>query len=185
MATIVTGELYEKIDGKLVEIKRQLRQKGGYPFDPLKLDRLLQLLVEGKFDALSKFPCEIYARELIPQGWTVLEDVEPTANLDVAKLRFVSYLNGGESYIVGDEMRKRAVMLGGNLGLSDAPRILAEQAKLSVDRNCYILLPGTKLRRAGGNLFVPYLFWFGGRLILYFFWLGHYFYDGGRLALSE
>jgi len=49
MATIVTGEQYMGIDGKLYDIKRQLRQKDGYPFDLRRLDRALQAIVEGKF----------------------------------------------------------------------------------------------------------------------------------------
>ena len=49
MAEIVTGELYEKLDAKLFEIKRQIRQKGGYPYDPEALDKALQKVVEGRF----------------------------------------------------------------------------------------------------------------------------------------
>lgn len=50
MATQVTGGLYEELDGKLVEIKRQMRQAGGYPFDPEKLNMFLQRAVEGRFN---------------------------------------------------------------------------------------------------------------------------------------
>jgi len=49
MATIVTGELYHSIDGKLFEIKRQLRQKEGYSFNSNLLNLALQELVEGRF----------------------------------------------------------------------------------------------------------------------------------------
>jgi hypothetical protein len=49
MVTIVTGELYESIDGKLFEIKRQLRQKNGYLFNPNSLNFALQELIEGRF----------------------------------------------------------------------------------------------------------------------------------------
>jgi hypothetical protein len=50
MATQISGDLYVKLDGKLVEIKRQMRQPGGYPFDPEKLNGFLQRAVEGRFD---------------------------------------------------------------------------------------------------------------------------------------
>jgi len=50
MATQVTGDLYVELDGKLAEIKRQMRQPGGYPFDPEKLNKFLQRIVEGRFD---------------------------------------------------------------------------------------------------------------------------------------
>jgi len=49
MATKVAGKTYFDIDGQLLEIKRQLRQPNGYPFDPLLLQRSLQAAIEGKF----------------------------------------------------------------------------------------------------------------------------------------
>ncbi len=49
MATIVAGEMYEKLDGQLFEIKRQMRQPNGYPHDPEVLSRGLQQLIEGNF----------------------------------------------------------------------------------------------------------------------------------------
>lgn len=45
----VSGDLYWELDGKLWEIKRQLRQPSGYPFDPGKLNDALQWVIEGKF----------------------------------------------------------------------------------------------------------------------------------------
>lgn len=54
MATIVKGDLYERLDGKLCEIKRQMRQKEGYPFDPARLDLALQALIEGRFDSAGE-----------------------------------------------------------------------------------------------------------------------------------
>lgn len=50
MNTQITGDLYVELDGKLVEIKRQMRQPGGYPFDPQRLNGFLQRAVEGRFD---------------------------------------------------------------------------------------------------------------------------------------
>lgn len=54
MATQVAGELYYEIDGQLSEIKRQLRQPVGYPFDPKKLKIALQDAIEGNFNAEPK-----------------------------------------------------------------------------------------------------------------------------------
>ena len=45
----VAGDLYHRLDGKLFEIKRQLRQPGWYPFDPRDLDVALQRVIEGMF----------------------------------------------------------------------------------------------------------------------------------------
>lgn len=50
MGIQITGDLYVGLDGKLAEIKRQMRQPGGYPFDPQILNRFLQRAVEGRFD---------------------------------------------------------------------------------------------------------------------------------------
>ena len=45
----VDGDRYMEIDGKLLEIKRQLRQKSGYPYELNQLERGLQRFVEGRF----------------------------------------------------------------------------------------------------------------------------------------
>lgn len=49
MAIQVAGEQYYDLDGQLAEIKRQLRQPSGYPFDPNQLKVALQDAIEGKF----------------------------------------------------------------------------------------------------------------------------------------
>jgi hypothetical protein len=57
MANNVTGEMYEKIDGQLFEIKRQIRQKSGYPYDLEKLQAALQAIIEGEFlEKIRNFP---------------------------------------------------------------------------------------------------------------------------------
>ena len=47
----VAGELYHDLDGQFLEIKRQLRQPGGYPFNPEVLRGVLQDVIEGRFYA--------------------------------------------------------------------------------------------------------------------------------------
>jgi hypothetical protein len=54
MATQVTGELYFDIDGQLAEIKRQLRQPNGYPFDTGQLKRALQAALSAGLLKLLK-----------------------------------------------------------------------------------------------------------------------------------
>lgn len=69
----VTGDLYEKIDGKLFEIKRQVRQPGGYPFDAEELDRFLQLATEGRFNSTEpKYHEEngVISFEVVSEGKT-------------------------------------------------------------------------------------------------------------------
>ncbi|EKD23976.1 MAG: hypothetical protein ACD_81C00135G0002 [uncultured bacterium] len=53
MAQCVTSEQYFDLDGKLTEIKRQLRQKSGYPFDLVQLENHLQAAIEGKFGVVE------------------------------------------------------------------------------------------------------------------------------------
>lgn len=53
MAEQVTGELYRELDGQLHELKRQLRQPNGYPFDPYLLKVALQNAIEGKWSGLG------------------------------------------------------------------------------------------------------------------------------------
>jgi hypothetical protein len=49
MVNIVEGDLYYEIDGQLFEIKRQLRQISGYPYNPYQLKVNHQELIEGRF----------------------------------------------------------------------------------------------------------------------------------------
>jgi hypothetical protein len=51
MAVIVAGEQYYDLDGQLGEMKRQIRQRNGYPYDPKGLERHLQAGIEGRFIA--------------------------------------------------------------------------------------------------------------------------------------
>ena len=54
MATQVAGEQYHELDGQLWEIKRQLRQPAGYPYDPAQLKSALQNAIEGRFGEIRK-----------------------------------------------------------------------------------------------------------------------------------
>lgn len=49
MAEQVTDDWHKSIDEKLQELKRQLRQKEGYPYSLMKLSVGLQELIEGRF----------------------------------------------------------------------------------------------------------------------------------------
>jgi hypothetical protein len=68
MAQRVKGDLYFELDGQLVEIKRQLRQSNGYPFDPKLLRAHLQAGIEGRFADLLPFPEENVEFELTLDG---------------------------------------------------------------------------------------------------------------------
>ncbi|MBU2109724.1 hypothetical protein KKB71_02085, partial [Patescibacteria group bacterium] len=55
MAKKVTGEMYYDLDGQLAEIKRQLRQREGYPYDLEDLRDHLQEAIEGKFNSVRQW----------------------------------------------------------------------------------------------------------------------------------
>lgn len=76
MATIVAGDMYEKLDGQLFEIKRQIRQPSGYPYNPEQLSRYLQEAIEGKFQnevTLATLPARRDNRVIMKwlNGWPV------------------------------------------------------------------------------------------------------------------
>lgn len=120
--------------------------------------------------------------DLIPQGWTVVEDVDPS-DFQVEDLEFISCLNEGEDCIDGKTMRVRAVTLKANLGLFDGKRILDQQDKVPVEiRGKYIFLPGTLLRDSVGDLHVAYLYWDDERWCLNFYWLDRGWNAYDRLA---
>lgn len=100
-------------------------------------------------------PSQIFAAHLIHttdgKPWKVEDDVWPTVT-DVTVLRPVSVLRKGDgSYVDTDTMCARAPEHNANLGLADAPRLLAQPEKLKEFHGFYIPLPGTKLRDPNGN----------------------------------
>lgn len=149
--------------------------------DPRLASRLKALYAELM---IKGFPSDALAAE---HGFTVLEDNEAVVvGLNVKNLTFKSVLPDGKSWISGDEMRKRAVVLKGNFGLADAPQLLAQQADIPVElRVKYILLPATKLRDSGGSHDIACLFWHDGQWVLDFCWLDYYFYSDDLVACSE
>lgn len=89
----------------------------------------------------------------------VRQDVAPST-FEVNKLRLISFLKDKEPSINRNEMRKRAVELGGNLGFGDAERLLAEQQNISTHfRDFIIPFPGTLWRDSEGYLRVACLYW--------------------------
>lgn len=49
MGTEISGDLYRTIDKKMMEIKRQMLQRDGYPFNPEELNAFLQRAIEGRW----------------------------------------------------------------------------------------------------------------------------------------
>lgn len=157
MGHVLTVDQQRTALRRIGNILRQFGQDE-YPYDPARAIDALQAFSEGMFGI--KFPSEIHIADLIHKGWTVVKDVEPS-EFNVSDLEFISFLEGDEQFVAGDVMRKRAVMLRGNMGLCDVNRILKCQNEIPEDiRGKRIVLPGTVLRNPAGDLLVPYLFWY-------------------------
>lgn len=187
MGFILTGDQHQAVDRKIGDLLRQLGQEGGYPHDPVRLLAALQAVGEGRFEAVGHaFPSHLHAADLIPKGWVVVEDVEPS-DFKVEDLVFVGFLKDGETVVSGTVMRERAVALKANLGLSDAPRLLQDQTKISTERsgNNFIVLAGTVLRSPDGNLNVPVLNFGGEQWYLCWRWFEVDWDVDGRLPRSK
>jgi hypothetical protein len=156
MATKVAGELYETLTGQLFEIGRQLRQKRGYPYDPLRLKYQLQAVIEGRIDAVTG----TFELDMRKEGWTLLENSPRRIS---GAIDAVPFLKNGESSVKGKLMATRAVELDANYGQEDAEWLLAHQDKIPAElREFYLVFPATKwqvLQNADDDPDVPYLFW--------------------------
>lgn len=144
--TVVAGELYEAITGQLFEIGRQLRQKGGYPYDPHKLKRMLQDAIEGKFHG-RKWKLDLHPIQKdggVIQGW----DLEKHYDSPEFNGRHYSL----EHPVVQDWIRD--------------PTTYPDEFKGKA-----VFLWGSRLGSSGHRL-VAYLFWFGYRVEVHWRWLG-------------
>ena len=142
MAKEVTGDQYRDLDGQLWEIKRQLRQPNGYPFDPERLKRYLQNAIEGRFtfgDPKSVLTKPFDPVEFIGKGWSTWkgsaggdglsgdEDIDPRSTslseIEISKIIFETCLKSGEKSITREEKLRRLkektdfIRFGGNVFL--------------------------------------------------------------------
>lgn len=119
------------------------------------------------------------------EGWELVEYVPEDVSdepLSAANLELVSFLVRGESYISGEEMKKRAKQKNASLGQRQAEYLLENQEEIPSEwRNFYLPFPGTIWRGRDGDLVVPDLRWLGEQWRLGFLWLGRDWRFLGRL----
>lgn len=156
MGYILTGDQQKTASRRIGEILRQFGQDE-YPYDPERAFEALQAVSEGRFDAVGgEFPSMIYAADLIPDGYVVVEDVA-RSKFHVRDLEFVAFLNPVLAYVSGKEMRRLSVVLRGDLGLCDAKLIHDQQLGIPKElREGRIVFPGTVLQ-SHSQFFIPYL----------------------------
>lgn len=173
----VAGVAYYELDGQLLEIKRQIRQPNGYPFDLLQLKAHLQAAIEGRFGLVAGN----LKRDRRNDGWMLLENQPRRIGGPIVG---VPLLNNDELSMNGEMMAQRAITLDANYGQEDAEWLLEHQEDMipAELRNYYLVFPATKWQHAGGDRGVSYLRWRGGRWVLGFCWLGYVFNGDFRLV---
>ena len=103
-------------------------------------------------------------------GWKLVENVESPAG--TLTFCLAEFLESGENYVEGEVMRERAKKHNWVLGEVHAQALLDAQDQIpSSWRKFYLVFPGTVWRDPDGRLHVPFLFWYGRRWNLLWFWL--------------
>lgn len=119
---------------------------------------------------------------LRPESWELLEGADEPDPVDIVNLDLVAFLEEGEGSVGGEEMVRRARQLQANGGQRQAKHLLAHQAGIPEEfRNYALVFTQTIWRYRGGDRYVPYLCWHGGRWDLYVRWLGNFFNRRYRL----
>lgn len=113
------------------------------------------------------------------ENWELLEE-GPQVQEGEPVLEVYGFLRDGETYVNGETVLGRASeMDGAESGQHHLERLLAQAKDIPKElRSFYLVATGTKWRGPGGNLYVPYLFWRGGRWVLYFYCVGHGHWSG-------
>jgi hypothetical protein len=191
MAQRVAGELYFDLDGQLSEIKRQLRQPNGYPFNASQLQRALQNAIEGKFDGLP----DIHYLVTVNYDLSV-EDAVKAGKYDwkndrIISKNFPSKRKGkvdAEIILVkfAKDMESEAILLEldkQGLRPAELPELLAFGEKYpEVQREFPIVALGSVWRGAGGVRCVPCLDRDSDERGLYLLWFDVGWGSGCRFA---
>lgn len=157
--SVVTAGQQMALSAELSEIDRQLRNQEGYPYNLKRLKAALKAVASGQFDAIrSPFASELFAREFIPEGLRVMDDVEPSM-FQAKDTEYISVIDRKrEKHIGGVALRERAFQRGAYFGIVDGKRLLSQQADIPAGlRSKIIALPGTLLQRSDEALGIAYL----------------------------
>lgn len=167
-----SGKLIARISENLPEMSSDVMQ--GWIDNPKGLQKFLEGLCPVNIVPSFRF-------DKRQDGWKLLENTP--RRLTSANIEGISFLKGKEPCINGEEMARRAVTLDANLGQEDAEYLLEHQDEIPAElRGLYLVFPGTKWRDADGCRRVPFLSWYDGQWILYFYWLDYVWNSYDRLV---
>lgn len=162
----VSDDQYGNLTRRLDEVKRRV-DEGTLPHDSIM--SALALIIEGDI------PKPLFVRDMRKErGYTLIEEgPQHPKGVMVADLKLKEFLNHDETYIRGEELKKRAVRLNANLGQHTAEYLLEYQTEIPEDwRGIYIVFIGTIWQFSDGSCDVSCLRWRDGRWQLSFPWLG-------------
>lgn len=109
-------------------------------------------------------PDEIY----IEKGWELVQEGPDHRFGDYTPIGF---LLPDEQYVWLEELRKRAIWFGANVGMMTAEWFVDHQDLIPEHRQRFnLVFPATLWRDRTGSLRVPYLAWTNGRWTLMFYW---------------
>ncbi|MFA6132048.1 MAG: hypothetical protein WC702_03235 [Patescibacteria group bacterium] len=160
MAPIVTGEQYYDLDGQLTEIKRQLRQRGGYPFSPAQLSLALQAIIEGRFeDSVLEVNYDLAFEAMVAAGHYNCRDMDVTAehfpNKSTGVIKYepvLVYLGRASTNEALHEIEQLGVIP------ASAAELLAYGAKCPEEQRNYPIVALGQAWRRHGRLFFPCLY---------------------------
>ena len=182
MAQRVKGDLYYDLDGQLSEIKRQIRQPSGYPYDPAKLRKHLQVGILGRFGGTVAMvnPDPSYTKH--ESDWELITHVSRRIT-SISDLEPISFLRKGENSVRGYDLIGRALYeFDAVIGQEDAEWLFEHQKDIPAEwRNYYILFHGTIRRHPDGDLYFADLSWDGSVWYFCWDWLGGEYGAGSRL----
>lgn len=179
MAQRVAGELYFDLDGQLSEIKRQLRQPNGYPFNASHLQRALQNAIEGRFDGLPSIQYLVTVNYDLSVEDAVKAGKYDCKNDRITSKNFPSKRKGkvdAEIILVkfAKDMESEAILLEldkQGLRPAELPELLAFGEKYpEVQREFPIVALGSVWQDAGDDRNVPCLSGGSDERGLYLYW---------------
>jgi hypothetical protein len=133
-------------------------------------------------DAMAVIPTPNLKRDMRRDGWKLLEHT-PRRLTSASNLEGVAFLKAGESYILGEEMVRRArIESDTNWSQEDAEYLLEHQEEIPAElRNFYLVFTATVWEDSSGRRLVACLFWIGEPWCLSFVRLDDGWYNYFRL----